>query len=81
MSDDAAALDAAADLSRVLDELQTRLLRACRTRDADEARRLLAGPLDVAARGTLERLERWAEPDVDPEPRRMVPRWPAESER
>lgn len=60
----AAAIEAAAELSRTLDQIQVHLLRACRMRDADLARRLLAGPLAVAARGTLERLR-----DADPETR------------
>lgn len=56
-SDDERVLARAADLSRTLDDLQARLLRAIRTGDAEEARRVLAGPLDVAARGTIERLQ------------------------
>lgn len=55
-ADDERALARAADLSRALDDLQARLLRAIRMGDAAEARRLLAGPLDVAAHGTLARL-------------------------
>ena len=55
-TDDERAIAQAAELSRSLDELQALLLRAIRTEDADAARRILAGPLDVAARGTLERL-------------------------
>lgn len=55
--ENAAVLDAAADLSRLLDVLNDRLMRACRTGDAEAARRILSGPLDAAARGTLSRLE------------------------
>jgi hypothetical protein len=55
-SDDERAIARAAELSRSLDELQALLLRAIRTEDADAARRILAGPLGIAARGTLERL-------------------------
>jgi hypothetical protein len=55
-TDDERAIAQAAELSRSLDDLQALLLRAIRTEDADAARRILAGPLDVAARGTLERL-------------------------
>lgn len=62
--DDAVAIEAAAELSRTLDRLQDHLLRACRTRDAALARRLLAGPLAIAARGTLDRLR-----DTAPEAR------------
>lgn len=55
-ADDAAALDAVAELSRTVDQLQVHLLRACRLRDPELARRLLAGPLAIAAEATLDRL-------------------------
>lgn len=55
-AEDERALARAADLSRALDDLNGRLLRAIRLGDAAEARRLLAGPLEVAAIGTLARL-------------------------
>lgn len=55
-TDDERAIAQAAELSRSLDELQALLLRAIRTEDATTARRILAGPLGIAACGTLERL-------------------------
>lgn len=55
-ADDAAAIDAVAELSRTVDQIQVHLLRACRLRDPELARRLLAGPLAIAAEATLDRL-------------------------
>ncbi len=55
-ADDAAARAARAALSPTPDQLQVHLLRACRLRDPELARRLLAGPLAIAAEATLDRL-------------------------
>lgn len=55
-SDDAV-VERARQVSRDLDELNARLLRAIHREDATAARRLLAGPVAVAVRGTLERLD------------------------
>lgn len=49
-------LEQAAELAGTLDELRLRLTEALEHGDVDALRRLLAGPLLVAARGTLERV-------------------------
>lgn len=59
---DAAVVERARQVSRDLDELNARLLRAIQRGDAAWIRRFFAGPLDVAARGTLTRLDSTVEP-------------------
>jgi hypothetical protein len=49
-------LEQSAELAGTLDELRLRLTEALEHGDVDALRRLLAGPLLVAARGTLDRL-------------------------
>lgn len=49
-------LEQSAELAGTLDELRLMLTEALEAGDVDALRRLLAGPLLVAARGTLDRL-------------------------
>ncbi len=49
-------LEQSAELAGTLDELRLRLTEALERGDLEALRRLLAGPLLVAARGTLDRL-------------------------
>lgn len=49
-------LEQSAELAGTLDELRLRLTEALEAGDVDALRRLLAGPLLVAARGTLDRI-------------------------
>lgn len=57
MTDDERVIEQARVVSRELDDYSGRLLRAIHAEDAAAARRLLAGPVAVAVRGTLERLD------------------------
>jgi hypothetical protein len=56
IEDDERVLERCSELSRELDAVHTRLLRALRTGDAEAGRRILAGPLEAATLGTLGRL-------------------------
>jgi hypothetical protein len=49
-------LEQSAELAGTLDELRLRLTEALERGDLEALRRLLAGPLLVAARGTLDRI-------------------------
>ena len=61
MTDDERVIERARVVSRELDDYSSRLLRAIHREDADAARRLLAGPVAVAVRGTLDRLDSQSE--------------------